>query len=92
MMSDAKARWDSVKAELSIPPSATDPERGERIERAMEPAYALLKAFERGRDHHPFVSEAPCPICEIGIVKYWRKAPLIGQMACNTPECISLNL
>lgn len=92
MTTDAKALWDGLKAELSNRSGEPCPGFGERVEKAMAPAYDLIRAFERERDHQPFASQAPCPICGTGTVKYWRNAPLIGGMKCSTFECIALSL
>ncbi|MHC2019423.1 hypothetical protein [Methylobacterium sp. CM6247] len=92
MTTDAKALWDDLKAELSNHSGEPHPGFGDRVEKAMAPAYDLIKAFERERDRQPFASQAPCPICGIGTVKYWRNAPLIGGMKCSTSECITLSL
>ena len=92
MTGDAKALWDDLKAELKNASDHRDPGRAERIDAAMAPVYALLKAFENERNHQPFVSQAPCPICGSGTVTYQYRAPLVGSMKCETPECIALNL
>lgn len=89
MPDDLKALWDSLKAESSAP---SDPlERLRRVDAAMAPVYELMKKFQRERDHQPFDSQAPCPVCG-GTVTYWYRTPLIGGIKCDTPECVALNL
>jgi len=58
----------------------------------MAPTYELLRRFERERDNQPFTSQAPCPYCETGTVTYRYRAPLDGDMTCDTCDCASLNL
>ena len=91
MTEDLKALWQSLKADARTASDPLDPERLRRIDAVMAPVYELLKRFQRERDHRPFESEAPCPICG-GTVRHWYRAPLIGGMRCETPDCIALNL
>lgn len=87
---DLKGLWDSLKAEGS-PSDPHDPKRLRRMDAAMAPVYELLRQFQRERDHQPFDSQAPCPLCG-GTVTYWYRSPLIGGMKCGTPECVALSL
>lgn len=89
---DWKAIWNKLKADLKDSSSPRTPEELARISAAMVPIYELQKAFETERNHQPFVSRAPCPICGIGTVTYTYRAPLIGEMKCDTSECIAINL
>ncbi|KFC68876.1 hypothetical protein FG93_03498 [Bosea sp. LC85] len=74
-----------------IPNTAHDLEEMKRIDAAMAPVYELLRHFQRERDHQPFTSQAPCPICG-GTVTYQYRAPLVGGMKCDTPGCIRIAL
>ncbi|MCW3060972.1 MAG: hypothetical protein JWQ02_2793 [Capsulimonas sp.] len=92
MDADWKTIWDKLKADLRTSPRPISPELLERIDAAMAPVNALLKAFNNERNRQPFVSQAPCPICRSGTVTYRYREPLIGSMKCDTPDCISHNL
>jgi hypothetical protein len=92
MSENLKARWDSFAAEMKASPDSwQNPEVVQRFDALMAPVYELLKQFQRERDHQPFVSQAPCPICS-GTVTYQYRAPLIGSMKCDRPECIAWSL
>jgi hypothetical protein len=92
MTVNMKTLWDALVVELKNSPGALgDPEVMQRFDTVMAPVDELKKTFQRERDHQPFVSQAPCPICG-GTVTYRYQAPLIGSMKCDTVECISFNL
>ncbi|TDR87186.1 hypothetical protein EV668_4266 [Enterovirga rhinocerotis] len=91
MVDDLKSIWDSLKAKAGNPPDLEDPHFRERIDAVKAAIDGLFMQFQRERDHRPFDSQAPCPICG-GTVVYWYRAPLIGGMKCDTPDCISGNL
>ena len=91
MTTDLKALWDALAAEGKNPRGSRDPKFIERVAIIMAAINALRKTFETERDHQPFVSKAPCPICG-GTVTYRYYEPLLGSMKCDTPECISLSL
>lgn len=92
MSEDLKALWDGLAAELKASPKAIQrPEVLKRFDELMVPVDALKKQFQRERDHQPFFSQAPCPICG-GTVRYEYRAPLVGSMKCDTPGCIKFNL
>jgi hypothetical protein len=90
MTTDLKALWDALEAKRKNSPGPLDPEVIEGIDIIMAAINALRKTFENERNHQPFISQAPCPICG-GTVTYQYQAPLIGSMKCDTPECFSLN-
>lgn len=93
MTENLKALWDGLAAELKASPgSLRRPEVLKRFDALMVPVNELQKQFQRERDHQPFVSQAPCPICGSGTVTYRYRAPLVGNMKCDTPGCIALNL
>lgn len=91
MADDLKALWDSLEADGRNSSDRLDLERRRRLDAVMAPVYELMRCFQRERDHRPFDSQAPCPICG-GTVTYWYRAPLTGGMTCDTPECVALNL
>lgn len=92
MTENLKALWDAFAAEMKASPEALQrPEVQKRFDALMAPVYELLKQFERERAHQRFDSQAPCPICS-GTVTYQYRAPLIGSMKCEMPECVALNL
>ncbi|PZR85367.1 MAG: hypothetical protein DI537_30940 [Stutzerimonas stutzeri] len=92
MTENLKALWDGLGAELKASPNSIhDPEVLKRLDAVMAPVNELMKQFQRERDHQPFSSQAPCPICS-GTVRYQYHAPLVGSMKCDTPGCVSLNL
>jgi hypothetical protein len=92
MTAELKKIWDELKieAENRVGPPSMD--FLNRLDAAREPERQLLKAFERERDHQPFTSSAPCPVCDIGTVTYKYRAPLIGNMKCDTCEYVKTNL
>lgn len=93
MTENLKALWDGLAAELkALPGSLQHPEVIKRFDTVMAPVYELQRKFQRERDHRPFVSQAPCPICGSGTVTYQYQAPLVGSMKCDTPECVTVSL
>ncbi len=93
MTADQKSLWNEVKADLKDRSSPLSAEMLARIDAAMTPVYALKRTFEAERQERlPFFSQAKCPICGVGTVTCQHKAPLIGSMKCDTPDCIVLHL
>lgn len=92
MSENLKALWDNFAAEMKASPEdMLRPEGQKRLDELMAPVYELLKHFQRERDHQPFSSQARCPICG-GTVTFEYRAPLVGSMTCDRPECVALNL
>ncbi len=92
MTTELKQLWESLRAEAENRSGPLSPDFSVRLDAAMAPVYELLKAFQRERDHRPFTSHAPCPVCELGTVTYEYKAPLIGSMNCDACEYVKINL
>jgi hypothetical protein len=92
MTENLHALWDDLAAELKASPrSLQSPEVLQRLDALMAPVNELQMQFQRERDHQPFFSQAPCPICS-GTVTYEYRAPLVGSMKCDRPGCVTLNL
>lgn len=89
MTHDLREIWEKLHAEASSP---VNPEHLQRLDVVIAVIGELQKTFERERgERQPFTSNAPCPICDIGTVAYCYRAPLVGHMRCDTPQCVALN-
>ncbi len=92
MSENLKALWDNFAADMkAFPQDMLRPESQKRLDELMAPVYELLRQFEREREHQPFSSQARCPICS-GTVTFEYRAPLVGSMKCDRPECVAWNL
>jgi len=92
MSGNLKAIWDSLAVDMKNSPDALkNPEIMQRFHKIEAAIGELHKQFENERHHTPFTSQAPCPFCS-GTVTYIYKAPLVGSMKCNTPDCFSQNI
>lgn len=75
---------------MSKHPTLSDAQM-EAIEAYLRMTNALSRRFEEERNGRaPFEATAECPKCG-GTVRYWYRAPLVGGMRCDTPDCVHVN-